>query len=139
MKSPRAASGVELHVEELTHVYSLGASADVNALDDINLVLPAGTTAAVIGPSGSGKSTLMTLLAGLHRPTTGRILISNGTSEIDIAALNERELLRVRAEQVSLVVQNPSRNLVPWGDAEDNIRFAQLGPRGYHPRRLPDP
>jgi putative ABC transport system ATP-binding protein len=89
----------------------------------------------VIGPSGSGKSTLMTLLAGLQRPTAGHIYVDAD----DLTALPERELLRVRAERLGVVVQNPTRNLLPFGDAEDNVRFAQRGPRSYRRRGLPDP
>ncbi len=45
------------------------------ALEGIDLVLPSGGTLAVLGPNGAGKTTLIKLLAGVMRPTSGRILI----------------------------------------------------------------
>jgi NitT/TauT family transport system ATP-binding protein len=45
------------------------------ALDHINLQVRAGEFVCVVGPSGCGKSTLLHLIAGLHRQTSGQILI----------------------------------------------------------------
>jgi ATP-binding cassette subfamily B protein len=45
------------------------------ALRDVNLVLPAGRSVAIVGENGAGKSTLVKLLCGFYRPTTGRILV----------------------------------------------------------------
>jgi ABC-type lipoprotein export system ATPase subunit len=131
---------IGLRVEELSHVYSVDG-AEVFALQEVDLEFAAGGTTAILGPSGSGKSTLLTLLAGLQRPTSGRILLdAANAAPVDLTRLPERDLLRVRAEQLSVVVQNPVRNLLPYGDAQDNIRFAQRGPRSYARRRaLPDP
>lgn len=130
----RTVTGLPVRVESLRHVYHLDGH-DVVALKDIDLDVAPGTTLAIVGPSGSGKSTLMTLLAGLQRPTSGRIYVGDD----DLVALPERDLLRVRAQRLGVVVQNSIRNLLPFGDAEDNIRFAQRGPRSYHRRDLPDP
>ena len=44
-------------------------------LDDVNLVLPAGSVVAIVGENGAGKSTLVKLLAKLYEPTAGRILV----------------------------------------------------------------
>ncbi|WP_068160778.1 ABC transporter ATP-binding protein [Rhodococcus phenolicus] len=54
------------------------------ALDGLDLMFEAGTTTAIVGPSGSGKSTVLALLAGLHEPDTGRVLVDG----IDTAALD---------------------------------------------------
>jgi ATP-binding cassette subfamily C protein len=61
-------------IEQLSYRYP-GRKAP--ALRDIDLVLPARTTTAVMGPSGSGKSTLADLLMGLLPPTSGRILVDD--------------------------------------------------------------
>jgi ABC-type lipoprotein export system ATPase subunit len=118
-------SSVAVHCIGLTHQYP-GTPAP--ALADVNLTIDPGARVAVLGRSGSGKSTLVTLLAGLHRPSGGQILVG----DTDLGAASERELLALRGEVLSMVVQNTGRNLLLYGTAEDNIRFAQRSA----PRRL---
>jgi ABC-type lipoprotein export system ATPase subunit len=127
-------TGIAVRCVHLQHVYHLDGE-DVIALDEVELDIPAASTIAVVGPSGSGKSTLVSLIAGLQRPTSGRILIG----DTDLTRLTERGLLRPRAEQLAVVVQNPNRNLLPYADAVDNVRFAQRGARSYGRRQLPQP
>jgi putative ABC transport system ATP-binding protein len=93
---------------------------DVPALLDVTFAVPDGGRATLVGPSGSGKSTLFSVLAGLLRPTSGRVLVG----EVDLTAASEVELLGVR-RRMAVVVQDPRRNLLPYGTAEDNVRFAQ--------------
>jgi putative ABC transport system ATP-binding protein len=124
-------SGLLVRCEGVGRVYEVDGE-EVVALDDVSFELPAGSATAIVGPSGSGKSTLMTTLAGLQRPTSGRVVIGDE----DVTAMTERGLAQLRAASLSVVVQNAYRNLVPYGSAEDNLRFAQRGsPRG---RVLPD-
>jgi ABC-type lipoprotein export system ATPase subunit len=126
--------GLPVRCVSITHVYRT-PDEDVTALDSVSFTVPAGGRLAIVGPSGSGKSTLLTLLAGLHRPTAGELWIG----EDDLAALPERRLLSLRGTTISTVVQNPGRNLLPYGTAEDNIRFAQrCWPRGWR-AELPRP
>ena len=84
-------------------------------LHPLDLVIPAGTFLAVVGPSGSGKSTLLGLLAGLDAPSAGQILV-NG---IDITALGEDELAKLRGETIGFVFQ--FFHLVPSLTAFENI------------------
>jgi ABC-type polysaccharide/polyol phosphate transport system ATPase subunit len=49
------------------------------ALRDVSLVVRRGEAVGLMGRNGSGKSTLLKLIAGLHRPTSGRLLIARGT------------------------------------------------------------
>jgi ABC-type lipoprotein export system ATPase subunit len=127
-------TGSGLATEKLRRVYDNGDETVV-ALDDVDLVVPGSTTAAIVGPSGSGKSTLVTILAGLQRPTSGRVLLG----DLDLSAMTERELLAVRAGPLSVVAQNPNRNLLPYGTATDNIVFAGRGARGRRRPNLPQP
>ena len=83
-------------------------------LDGLNLVLEPGTTTAVVGPSGSGKSTVLALLAGLHSPTSGSILVDG----MDAAALDAAS----RRNLVSMVFQHP---YLFDGSIEENVRAGQ--------------
>ena len=104
----------------LTHIYR-DKDTQVTALDDVNLRVQGGEAVALVGPSGAGKSTLLTLLAGLIRPTSGRIEVQGS----DVAAMSERDLLRMRAHGVGMVLQTPARNLLPYATARQNVAFAQ--------------
>jgi putative ABC transport system ATP-binding protein len=79
----------------------------------------AGERALVIGPSGSGKSTLLHALAGLLRPTEGRIRID----EKEISSLKGSELDRWRGATVGIVLQ--ALHLVAHLSVRANLRLAQ--------------
>ncbi len=74
-----------------------GAGAPV--LDGVSFALPPGSTTAIVGPSGSGKSTILALIAGLHEPTRGRILIDG----VDATTLDAE----TRRAASSVVFQHP--------------------------------
>ncbi|HYN04146.1 MAG TPA: ATP-binding cassette domain-containing protein, partial [Vicinamibacteria bacterium] len=92
--------------ESLTRSYVSGGR-EITVLRDTTFDLEPGAFLAVTGPSGSGKSTLLGLLAGLDRPTRGRVVLDGH----DLAALTEDERARVRAEAVGFVFQ--SFHLIP--------------------------
>lgn len=94
---------------------------EVVALRDVDLVIEQGETVALLGPSGAGKSTLLWLLAGLVRPSAGRLWI-NG---VEAGRLGQRELDRLRAQHIGVVLQNPARNLIPHATPAQNVAFAQ--------------
>jgi ABC-type polysaccharide/polyol phosphate transport system ATPase subunit len=54
----------------------------VEALKDVSLSVPEGTVLGIIGPNGAGKSTLLRLIAGIYRPTSGRILVNGRVSAL---------------------------------------------------------
>jgi putative ABC transport system ATP-binding protein len=89
----------------------------VEILKGIDLEIPRGQFAAVMGPSGSGKSTLLGLLAGLDTPTSGTIQLDGQ----EITGLNEDELARVRGRTIGFVFQ--AYHLIPTLTAEENIRL----------------
>jgi putative ABC transport system ATP-binding protein len=100
--------------QELRRVYGEGEAA-VTALDGVSVDFPAGAFTAIMGPSGSGKSTLMHLLAGLDRPTSGRVVL-DGT---DLTTLDDDDLTQLRRDRVGFVFQ--AFNLLPVLDARENI------------------
>ncbi|MBV9593522.1 MAG: ATP-binding cassette domain-containing protein [Actinobacteria bacterium] len=127
-------TGVGVRCDHLRHVYRLD-DGEVVALDDVDITVHAGESVGILGASGSGKSTLLTLLAGLLRPTAGHLYIGAD----DVAGMNERDLLRLRGQRIGVVLQNPARNLLPYGTGIDNVAFAQRAAYGYRRGQLPEP
>jgi len=127
-------TGVGVVCDQLRHVYHLEDD-EVLALDDVDLTVRGGESVALLGPSGSGKSTLLMLMAGLLRPTSGRLFLGAD----DMTRMTERELLDLRSQRIGVVAQGSGRNLLPYGSAEDNVRFAQRGVRGSRRGELPEP
>ena len=87
----------------------------IRIIDDIHFTIKHGESVAITGPSGSGKSTLLGLLAGLDKPTSGKVLI-DGTALFD---LDEDGRARVRAAKVGFVFQ--SFELLPNLTALENV------------------
>jgi ATP-binding cassette subfamily B protein len=75
------------HGIELVGVTFEYPGTDVTVLRDVDLLLPAGSTVAIVGENGAGKSTLVKLLCGFYRPTTGRILVDG----VDLGSLPPAE------------------------------------------------
>jgi putative ABC transport system ATP-binding protein len=111
---PSAPDGAVVTARGGTRRYGEGDTA-VDALRGVSLDVERGRLTAVMGPSGSGKSTLMHILAGLDRPTGGRVTVA-GTS---LAELNDTQLTRLRREHVGFVFQ--FFNLLPMLTAEENV------------------
>lgn len=117
-------SGLAINTQGLVHIYRADGH-DVAALSGVSLNVAPGEFLGLLGPSGAGKSTLMNLLAGVMRPSAGKIFI--GASELSTAT--ERELDRLRATQISLLLQGAGRNLLPYASPIDNVRLAQQAAR----------
>jgi putative ABC transport system ATP-binding protein len=98
----------------VTRRYGEGETA-VHALRGVTLDVASGKLTAVMGPSGSGKSTLMHILAGLDKPTGGKVAIA-GT---EITELNDTQLTRLRREHIGFIFQ--FFNLLPMLTARENI------------------
>jgi putative ABC transport system ATP-binding protein len=88
----------------------------LTVLDHIDLSIPDGELLAITGPSGSGKSTLLALIAGLDRPTRGRVVLDGR----DLATLDEDALARLRGRELGFVFQ--SFQLIPTLTALENVR-----------------
>jgi len=113
-------SSALLRAERLTKTFGAGHT-EVRAVHDVSLSVARGELVLIMGPSGSGKTTLLSMLGGLLRPTSGKIVL-DGT---EITALDESQLPKVRARSVGFVFQ--SFNLLEALTVEENVLFpAQL-------------
>jgi ABC-type lipoprotein export system ATPase subunit len=114
--------GVDVRCEGVVHIYPASDKDmdDVVALRGVDLEVDAGEFVTLLGPSGSGKSTVLGLLAGVLRPSAGRVLIG----EHDIGRMPARELGALRGSLVGTLLQSPSRNLLPYATVRQNVQFA---------------
>jgi putative ABC transport system ATP-binding protein len=119
-----------LKCESLGRIY-LSGGRELTVLKDISFEVEAGGFLAIVGPSGSGKTTLLGLLAGLDRPTTGRVELDGQ----DLTRLDEDALARMRGEKVGFVFQ--SFQLIPTLTARENIQVP-LELRGDGKREVAD-
>ncbi|BBY25266.1 ABC transporter ATP-binding protein [Mycobacterium stomatepiae] len=104
---PDAVVAPRIEFDDVVFGYD-GASTPV--LDGVSFVLEPGSTTAIVGPSGSGKSTILSLIAGLHQPTRGRVVM-DGTDAADLNA-------EARRAVSSVVFQHP---YLFHGTIRDNI------------------
>jgi putative ABC transport system ATP-binding protein len=104
-----------LACEALRHEY-LSGGRQLSVLKDITFELERGGFLAIVGPSGSGKTTLLGLLAGLDRPTGGRVVLDG----VDIGTLDEDARARFRRQRVGFVFQ--SFQLIPTLTARENVQ-----------------
>ncbi|WP_116020993.1 ABC transporter ATP-binding protein [Thermomonospora umbrina] len=93
-----------LEIQDLTHTYADGHV----AVRDVNLNVASGELVSIVGPSGCGKSTLLRCIAGLIRPSQGRVIL-DGTPADGIP------------ENLAVVFQDYSRSLFPWLSVRDNV------------------
>jgi len=116
--------GVDVQLRGVIHLYHQ-EGVDVFALRGVDLDIAAGEMVALLGPSGMGKSTLLQLLAGVMLPSAGSIRLG----EVDLALLGGPGRQELRAADVSYIVQDTARNLLPYATATQNVWFAQQGIR----------
>jgi putative ABC transport system ATP-binding protein len=102
---------------ELLHVSKTYREGDSEraVLSDVSVAIQSGEIAVLVGRSGSGKSTLLNLIAGIDRPTSGRVVV-DGT---DLTALDEDARTRFRRRRIGFVFQ--FFNLIPLLTVEENL------------------
>jgi putative ABC transport system ATP-binding protein len=103
-----------LIADDLQKTYQSGGH-PLAAVRNVSFQVAPGETVAIVGPSGSGKTTLLGLLAGLDRPTGGRVVL-DGT---DLGTLSEDARARMRRERIGFVFQ--SFQLIPTLTARENV------------------
>jgi putative ABC transport system ATP-binding protein len=108
-----------LHVESVRKSFVKGDQT-ITPLENASLVVERGDFVSLMGASGSGKSTLLNLIAGIDRPTAGRIVVD----DVDITQLSRTRLARWRAQNVGYIFQ--THNLIPVLTAYENIEMPLL-------------
>ena len=108
------------------------ADLEVVALRGVDLEVRSGELIGIVGASGSGKTTLLNILAGLERPSAGRIRVG----ERDLLDITDKDLVAYRRREVGFVWQATGRNLVPYLNVRDNIELPQaIASTGKRQRR----
>jgi putative ABC transport system ATP-binding protein len=97
------------------HLKLAGAGGEVNILRGVDLAVAAGETVSIVGPSGSGKTTMMMVIAGLERPSAGRVVVAGQ----ELGGLGEDQLARLRRDHVGIVFQ--AFHLIPTMSALENV------------------
>jgi putative ABC transport system ATP-binding protein len=92
----------------------------ITPLDEIDLDIKRGDFLALMGPSGAGKSTLLNLVAGIDRPTAGRITVDG----VEITRLSRSQLADWRAAHLGYIFQ--THNLIPVLTAWENVELPLL-------------
>jgi putative ABC transport system ATP-binding protein len=112
-------SDVILQATDLHRSYAV-ADAPVHALRGVSLTVKKGSFIALMGPSGCGKSTLLQLCGIMDRADAGTLLLRGR----DVAALDDRELTKLRREHIGFVFQ--FFNLLPTLTILENIAMPLL-------------
>lgn len=105
-----------LRLDDVSRLFDSG---HIMALQGISLAIHPGDLVAITGPSGSGKTTLLNIMAGLDRPSSGRVTFA-GT-----ASLSPAEWTRLRASRLGVIFQE--FNLLPTLSALENVEIAMFG------------
>lgn len=105
-----------LQAENLRKDYHQGA-ARLEILKGVSLEIKTPQTVSIMGRSGCGKTTLISMLAGLDRPTSGRISILDQ----DLLSMSASELNQFRARKMGIIFQQ--FHLLPHLTAMENVRL----------------
>ncbi|MHA1225019.1 MAG: ABC transporter ATP-binding protein, partial [Candidatus Heimdallarchaeaceae archaeon] len=104
-----------IQVIDLLHVYK--GKVETIALPGITFSIKKGEKVLIKGKSGVGKTTLLHCIAGVLKPTAGKILVEG----INIIDYNEDQLADYRRDKVGLIYQ--AYNLAPFLTVKENIEF----------------
>jgi ABC-type lipoprotein export system ATPase subunit len=141
-----------LQIENLTKTYTVDRASFVG-VDNISLTINRGEFLSIVGHSGSGKTTLISIIGGILKPTSGRVLLE-GT---DICTLDDNKLSGYRANRIGFMFQfasllpiltarenvllpgifNPGKNVLDEKTADDLLEMVGIGEKANsHPSQL---
>jgi len=116
MGSHETSDSIIVRTVDLRRVYQMGAS-EIHALRGVNIEVPKGQFAAVMGRSGSGKTTLLNCIGGLDRPSSGEVYVKGHK----ISDLSDSQLTKLRRHNIGFVFQ--SYALMPTFTAHENVEL----------------
>ncbi len=108
-----------IEVEGVRKVYRRD-SLEIPVLDGLDFTVEEGEFVSLMGPSGAGKTTLLNLLAGIDRPTAGKVVVGGE----EISRLSESDLADWRSQHVGIIFQ--LYNLIPVYTALENVGLPLL-------------
>lgn len=111
--------GAMIRLEKVSKTFHRGKER-VDVLDELDFSVAEGAFKALMGPSGSGKTTLLNLVAGLDRPSSGRVTVAGA----DLGALRDGALSKWRSQHIGFVFQH--FNLIPVLTALENVELPLL-------------
>lgn len=114
MSDTQSTSSSAIQLDNI-HLTLSSDAGEVNILRGIDLNISRGETVGLVGPSGSGKTSMLMVVAGLERPTEGRVRVGDN----DITKLSEDKLALFRRDHTGIVFQN--FHLVPTMTALENV------------------
>jgi ABC-type lipoprotein export system ATPase subunit len=100
---------------QVTKTYTIAERNTVKAVRGVSLHVARGEFIVITGRSGSGKTTLLNLVAGLARPTSGRVLLDG----VDLWSLSDRAQSAMRNRKIGFIFQFPS--LLPSLTSLENV------------------
>jgi len=98
------------------------AELEVVALQGLDLEVPKGEIMALVGPSGAGKSTLLNVMGGLDTPSAGAVKVDGW----DLLQMKDRDRVKYKKRIVGFAWQQPSRNLLSYLTARENIEIPMM-------------
>lgn len=109
-----------IKIENVSLIYDKGKPNETKALADINAEIYPSEYIVFFGPSGCGKSTLLYVIAAMHTPTTGRVIVDGR----EISKTGERGITDYRQNSIGMVFQQ--YNLIPSLSVIDNVSVPQI-------------
>lgn len=108
-----------LSIENLTKTYRVDHSR-LTGVDNVSLAVAKGDFLSIVGHSGSGKTTLVSIIGGILKPTSGKVLFEG----VDICTLDDNRLSRYRSTRIGFMFQFAS--LLPILTARENVLLPGL-------------
>ena len=90
-----------ISAQHLCRVFGTGEARTI-AVNDVTIDIPMGQMLYIVGPSGSGKTTLLSMISGILRPSSGRVLVKG----VDIWGLSASDDARFRLHNIGFVFQD---------------------------------